>query len=149
MKHLKIRTINFLTTLIVLLILFGLLLMGLWAYPRKIVTPTTTQTTATEYRVGDTIYVKGYTEVFVEARVDNLVHLQCGAASYLVRTVSLPTTKMSGEYNFAIGEVPQGVNTSPPRCKVSVLATYHVKFFLGLERTYEVEFTSNEFDIKE
>lgn len=149
MKSQKIHLINVLTVTLVLLSAFIAVTTFLYLYPRDIVSHTATQTTQDQYRIGDEIRVSGSNQVFINGREDNVVALQCGVASYLVRTISLPTRSSDGvqDYNFAIGTVPQGVMASPPKCRVVSHTTYHIKFFLWFERTYEVKFSSNEFDI--
>lgn len=147
--HTKRHAINFLTGTLVILIIFMVVTTTLYLWPRKLVEPLTTTTTQSAYMVGDEIRVSGTSELFVNGREDNVLFLQCGAASYLIRKIELPSVASNGprDYEFAIGEVPQGVKASPPRCKVVTNTTYHIKFFLWLERSYNVSFESNEFDI--
>lgn len=150
MKHSrKTNAINLMTGTLVVLIVFMVVTTVLYLWPRQIVEPTTTTTTQSFYRVGDEIRVQGTGQVFITGREDNLITLQCGVASYLIRSISLPTVRGEAPtpYEFAIGNVPAGVKVSPPKCKVVTATTYHFKYFLWFERTYEVSFISNEFDI--
>lgn len=150
MKHSrKTHAINLLTGTLVVLIIFMVVTTTLYLWPRKLVEPRTTTTTQSAYMVGDEIRVTGTSELFVNGREDNILFLQCGAASYLIRTISLPSVASEGprDYEFAIGNVPEGVKVSPPKCKVVTNTTYHIKFFLWFERSYNVSFESNDFDI--
>ena len=121
----------------------------MYFYPRKTVEPTTTQTTENAYQVGDVIEISGKVQVFMNGHQDNIGTLQCGVASYSIVRLSLPLTKSDGvmPYDFFIGTVPQGVIASPPKCKVVTYSTVHYRYFLWLERQYDVVYTSNEFDI--
>jgi hypothetical protein len=145
--HTKRRAINLLTGILSLLIVFGVVTMVLYFWPRKIVEPTYMQTTLTEYRVGDTVFVKGHTTIHINGRVDNVVTLQCGIATYQIRTISFPVTKQDTDYQIPIGDIPDGVGASPPKCKVVSFGTYYFKYFLNFERAYTVTITSNDFII--
>lgn len=145
----KAHAVNLLTYVLIILIVFMSITTIMYYLPRKIVEPITTNTTKTTYRIGDEIRVSGRSQVFVEGREDNIVTIKCGSSSYLIRSISLPTTKTNGapEYEFAVGVVPNGILVSPPKCHIVTKTTYHVKYFLWFERDYIVTFTSNEFDI--
>jgi hypothetical protein len=147
--HTKRHAINLLTGILSLLIIFFSVTMVLYFWPRDIVEPTYMQTTQTEYRVGDLVYVKGHTKISINGRVDNIVTLQCGVATYQVRTISFPVAKTDTDYEIPLGDIPQGVNASPPRCKIVNFGVYHFRYFLNFERTYNVTITSNDFVIKE
>lgn len=145
--HAKRHIINLLTSILSFLIVLGTVTMVLYFWPRDIVEPTYMQTTQTEYRVGELVYVKGHTKISINGRVDNIVTLQCGIATYQVRTISFPVTKTDTDYQIPLGDIPTGVQASPPKCKIVNFGTYHVKYFLNFERTYEVTMTSNDFVI--
>lgn len=145
--HTKRHVINLLTAILSFLVVLIIVTTFFYFYPRKIVEPTYMQTTQTQYRVGDTVYVKGHTTISITGRVDNLVTLQCGIATYQVRTISFPVTKQDTDYEIPVGNIPSGVSVSPPRCKIVNFGTYHFRYFLWFERTYEVTITSNDFII--
>lgn len=147
--HAKRHVINLLTAILSFLVLLGTVTMVLYFWPRQIVEPTYMQTTETEYSVGDLVYVKGHTTIHINGRVDNIVTLQCGIATYQVRTISFPVNKTDTDYQIPLGDIPQGVQASPPKCKIVNFGTYHVKYFLNFEREYTVVITSNDFVIKE
>ena len=149
MTHAKTRAINLLTIILTFMVALFVVTTVMYFYPRKTVEPTTTQTDKNAYRIGDVIRVSGKVQAFMNGHQDNFATLQCGVASYSIVRISLPLTKTDGvmPYDFIVGQVPDGVMASPPRCRVVTYSTIHYRYFLWLERHYDVVYTSNEFDI--
>lgn len=127
---------------------FGLVLIFFYLYPRKIVDADTPQTTKSTYSVGEEVFVKGHTKIFVTGSDTNDVRLQCGSAQYFIKQISLEVRPLDIDYpEFSLGVIPDGVVTSPPSCRFITYTTYRVPFFLGMERNYTHTFTTNEFNI--
>lgn len=146
----KIHPINLLTILLSITIAAYTVIGFFYIYPRNIVEAPQSKTDKLEYRVGDPIFVSGYTKVGVNAMSTNNVFISCGASEYVVQTFTLRMYKTEGNYPaFKMGVVPDGVLASPPLCKLVTRTTYHVPTFLWFTRNYQHTFETNSFSITE
>lgn len=143
----KRHLVNALTVALTICIVFYSLVLFFYLYPRNIVEADTPRTTQDSYRVGDEVFVKGHTHIFVTGSDVNDVRLQCGDSMYFIKQVSLSIKPLDTDYLFSLGAIPDGVMTSPPKCKFVTRTTYTVKTFLWFTRQYTHEFVTNEFNI--
>lgn len=149
-KH-KRHIIHLTTYLLYALTLLGLTMIVLYLWPRNIVTLTQFNTTAKEYKTGDTIYVDVITQKHVEAKTTSDVYLECGAGNgqmeYYLKTISMNSDRDGEKIHaiFPVASVPYSV--FPSDCKLVATNTYEVKFFLGFTRDYRETFTSNSFSV--
>jgi len=146
----KLQPLNLLTVLLSLAMVFYIVMVFFYLYPRNIVVAPQSKTDKTEYRIGDPILVSGHTKVNVEAMSINNVFISCGASEYVVQTFKLQMYITEGEYRaFKMGVIPVGVLASPPDCKLVTRTTYKIPTFLWFTRYYHHTFETNNFNIIE
>lgn len=133
-----------------LFILAGLLLVILISYmwPRQIVDASPPLTQKEAYAIGDEVFVTGHTKIYITGSDTNDVRLVCGTTQFFIKQVELQVKPIDTDYVFSLGQIPRQAESSPPPCKFVTVTTYRVKFFLGLTRTYQHTFTTNEFIIE-
>lgn len=147
----KRRAMMAVSYLLYALTAFGILLIVLYLWPRKIVDLHSFVTTQTEYRAGDTITVRFTSQKFVDARTTSDVFIYCGqgesTVQYYLKTITIDSYADPAPVTV---EIPLAIIPNklyPPECRVVTHQSYDVKYLLGFTRDYDQVFTSNSFKV--
>lgn len=131
--------------------IFLIIGLGVWFYPRQVVSSATLMSTdKPEYSLGGRIYVSGKTWTNVTSPANFDVRLICNNVKYFYTQINdFNVTKQSQavEYRFPYPVIPEYI--TPGKCKIETTAKYPVQILPLLTRSYFYTFTSNEFLIKE
>lgn len=151
MSSLERKVVRWITAFFYGCAFFLLVGMGVWFYPRQVVSSATLMTTdKAEYRLGEVIYVSGKTWVNVASQVDFNVRLICNGVKYpytQINDLNVTRQKAPVEYRFPYPPIPKYI--TPGKCRIETTAKYPVQVLPLLTRDYYYVFDSNEFMVEE